>query len=152
MKQCLPTLPQSLDADEAQGPAGHARGKRDPLSEPSLDDAAGIVLVPVTIGPAELYFAMARLGPAAQAVLRRTREEENAAAALRTAVERKLRLRRLIRDPCLTPERFRAACLRLMHYSPTLQPLLEGLAVRVAEVNGLPPDRSFVDIAWDFEL
>jgi hypothetical protein len=135
---------QSLGADAAE--------QESPLLEPSFDETTGVILVPVSIPPPELYAVVARLGPAAQAALRRAREEEAALATLRTAVERKLRLRRLARDPGLLPDRFRAACMRLMHHSAALLPLLGGLAVRVAEVNGLPPDRSFVDIAWDFEL
>lgn len=153
---------EALDAEGENSPGeggggrggGRARGaeRGDPLSAPSLDDTAGVVLVPASTPADALYEALERLGPRAQALLRAARDDEAAAAQLRTTVERKLRLRRLSRAAGVPPERFRSACLRMMQHSAALGPLLGGLAVRVAEVNGLPPDKSWIDIAWNFEL
>lgn len=135
----------------AAGAGAEGSSRDELLGEASIDDATGVVQVPVGSSAAELYSAIQRLGPAAQAVAARGREEEAAAATLRTAVERKLRLRRLVRDPGLAADKYRAACLRLMQHSGALGPLLEGLAVQVGEVNGLSPDRTLIHIAWNFQ-
>jgi hypothetical protein len=71
---------------------------------------------------------------------------------LPTQVERKLRLRRLTKEGSLPDDRFRSACLRMLQHSAVLMPLLDGLPVRIAELTGLPLDKSSIDIAWDFQI
>lgn len=71
---------------------------------------------------------------------------------MRAAVERRLRLRLLQRDPSLPAEQFLSCCSRMITNSTTLINLIESQAVRVSHVNHVPPDGSQIDIAWDFEL
>jgi hypothetical protein len=112
----------------------------------------GEVPVPVSATGLEALNMLRLLGPSASAAAAAAAEQRKSLDGLRTQVERRLRLRVLRRDPRLAPERFRAACLRMLRHSRELFPLLDGLPVRIAEVNGLPGDRSCVDIAWDFQI
>lgn len=117
----------------------------------SMDDA-GVIHVPMSISSSGLRSTLQALGPQAAALARRRHDAEAELGQLRAQVERKLRLRRLARDPALEGGRFRAACLRLLQHSAEVGPLLDGLPIRVTEVNGLPADRSIVDIAWNWQL
>jgi hypothetical protein len=112
----------------------------------------GLLNVPAGASFEELRRALAALGARAAGVARRRREGEEELSRLRTQVERKLRVRRLSREAGLPADRFRAACLRLLQHAAEVGPLLEGLPVRVGEANGLPADRSTVDIAWNWIL
>ncbi len=48
--------------------------------------------------------------------------------------------------------RFCAACARLLQNADVLLQLMDGLEVRVSEVNLVAPDGAHIDIAWDFEI
>ena len=53
---------------------------------------------------------------------------------------------------CCAVPRFCTACQRLLQNADTLLQFLDGLEVRVSEVNIVAPDGSHIDIAWDFEI
>ena len=92
-------------------------------------------------------------GPALAAALRERARVQGDLERLRGLAERRLRLRRLTQDPALSPERFRAACLRLLGPASTpLARLLEGLCVRVGLANQVAADGDTIDLAWDFEV
>ena len=91
-------------------------------------------------------------GPALAAHLGRSTRLHEECEQLRGRAQRQLQLRRLMRDPALSHERFRAACLRLMHGGASLMQLLEGLCVRVSFANRVALDGSRIDIAWDFDV
>lgn len=120
-------------------------------SETAIDER-GTVTVPVSISGEELQQALARLGPRAAAASQTLRQQEADMARLGGQTERKLRLRRLSRDPALSAVRFKTACYRMLAHAAELAPLLDGLVVRVSETNALAADRSCIDIAWDWRL
>jgi hypothetical protein len=91
-------------------------------------------------------------GDAARAIVAQRMAEDARVADLRGRVERRLRLRRLMRDPALPPDRFLAASERMLHNAGSLAPLLEGNSIRVSYLNQVAPDGTYVDIAWDFEV
>lgn len=91
-------------------------------------------------------------GPAFVAHIQGTRDIEEEAESMRALTERRLRLRRLMRDPSLSHKHFRAACLRMLHGSASLVQLFEGLSVRVSFANQVAPNGDVIDIAWDFEV
>ena len=48
--------------------------------------------------------------------------------------------------------RFVSGCTRLLHHAEVLKPLLEGLDVRVSDINMVAPDGAHIDLAWDFQI
>lgn len=125
-------------------------GKNDPIQ--CTTDSTGKIFVPVTISGPSLLAMIQKLTPEASRCAALKRKEEAAMATLRTQVERKLKLRQLLCHPDVPPHKFRAACLRLLNESSTVKPLLDGLSVRIAEVNGFVPGLPYIDIAWNFHL
>lgn len=81
----------------------------------------------------------------------RKRQQDEDLEIVRSAAERRLRLRRLARDPALSAARFRAACLRMMA-SQGLSRVLEGLCVRISFANQVAPAGDVINVAWDFEV
>lgn len=59
--------------------------------------------------------------------------------------------RRLLRHPAVSDARFKSCLERMLGSAQKLSGLLHGQAVRVAEVNGLSPDRAVIDIAWNWQ-
>lgn len=60
--------------------------------------------------------------------------------------------RRLLRDPAISDARFKSCLERMLGSAQKLSGLLHGQSVRVAEVNGLSPDRAVINIAWNWQL
>lgn len=48
--------------------------------------------------------------------------------------------------------RFKSCLERMLAHAQKLSGLLHGQAVRVAEINALSPDRSVINIAWNWRL
>ena len=113
---------------------------------------AGAIFVPITSTSDAVAAAVLKFGPGAARVAEKAAHDENELSSLRTRVERKLRLRILVRDPQLPRSKFRAACLRMLHHSKELTPILDGLPIRVGEVNTFQPGQSHIDISWCFEV
>ncbi len=42
--------------------------------------------------------------------------------------------------------------MRLLQNADALMQLLDGLEVRISEVNVVAPDGACIDIAWDFQI
>eukprot|EP00884_Botryococcus_braunii_P019096 jgi/Botrbrau1/5870/Bobra.0366s0049.1 len=117
-----------------------------------VDENLGVLVVPVTAAPEQVYRHILENGPAVRA--RKTGKKAEAArvADLQARVRQKLRLRRLLRDPALPVDRFASACERLLGLAPAVGALLESASIRVSYVNQVAPDGSHIDIAWDFEV
>lgn len=64
-------------------------------------------------------------------------------------MRRRLRLRRLLRDPLLAPWQFEAGCGRLLQHAGALTQFVEGASVRVSDANRV--DGATIDVAWDAE-
>ncbi|KAL4428229.1 hypothetical protein ABPG75_002318 [Micractinium tetrahymenae] len=118
----------------------------------AVDPTAGLLLAPVDVTAEALYAAIERLGPQVLAAAAQRRRREAELAALRQQVERKVMLRRLVRDPAISDARFKSCLDRMLGSAQKLSGLLHGQSVRVAEVNGLSPDRAVIDIAWNWQL
>ncbi|KAG7673594.1 hypothetical protein Ndes2526B_g02957 [Nannochloris sp. 'desiccata'] len=115
-----------------------------------ISDGEGRIIVPVSSSTTELFSALRRLGPEAQRCAEIASKEEAEMLNLKTRVERKLHLRKLKWHPDLPAHKFRAGCLRMLEHSSTLGPLLDGLPVRLGEVNAFYPGQSHIDISWSF--
>jgi len=113
-------------------------------------DGLGKICLPVDLPLPDILACVKQLGPTAAREADALAKEEADIATLRRQVERALKLRLLSRDPDLPTHKFRAACLRLLQHSAALMPLLDGLPLRVTEVNSFVPGRSAIDIAWNF--
>jgi hypothetical protein len=118
--------------------------------EAIVPDGAGRILIPLSSSPTEILSALRRLGPEAQRCAEIASKEATDLANLKTRVERKLHLRKLLRHPDLPAHKFRAGCLRMLEHSGKLGPLLDGLPVRLGEVNAFFPGQSQIDISWTF--
>jgi hypothetical protein len=99
-----------------------------------------------------LLLLLQESAPAALATLQRRQQQEAALQDLTTATRIRLRLRRLVRDPLVSPEQYRAACLGMQSASGELLQHIEGCSIRVGLVNRVAPGGVWVDIAWDWEL
>ena len=42
--------------------------------------------------------------------------------------------------------------MRLLQNADMLLQLLDGLEVRISEINAVAPDGAYIDIAWDFQI
>jgi hypothetical protein len=81
--------------------------------------------------------------------LTQRRSQEARVEDLSARVRRRLRLRRLTRDPLITHNQFESACARLLQHAAALLQSAEGLSVRVSDANRV--EGQSVDIAWDAE-
>jgi Domain of unknown function (DUF4461)/Domain of unknown function (DUF4460) len=115
-----------------------------------VSDGFGRLIVPVSSSTTDLLSALRRLGPEAQRCAEILDKEDEELANLKTRVERKLHLRKLLRHPALPAHKYKAGCLRMLQYSSTLGPLLDGLPVQLGEVNAFFPGQSHIDISWSF--
>lgn len=91
-------------------------------------------------------------GPQALAVLQQQKTEKQRIEDFRHSVEKRLRLRRLIRDATLPDAQFISCCKRMLYNSTSLSQIMEGLSFRISHVNQLSPEGTHIDIAWDFEV
>jgi hypothetical protein len=115
-----------------------------------VSDGKGRIIAPISSSITELLSALRRVGPEAQWCAEIASKEEAELKEIKTRVERKLHLRKLLWHPDLPADKFKAGCLRMLQYSATLGPLLDGLPVRLGEVNAFFPGQSQIDIAWSF--
>ncbi|KAL6780145.1 hypothetical protein ACKKBF_B14260 [Auxenochlorella protothecoides x Auxenochlorella symbiontica] len=122
-----------------------------PGSAQGVDAASGAVELPADLPAASLIATLGALGRSAAQGAARRRQADAALAGLARQVERRLRLRRLVREDGLAEARFRAACQRLLQHASSLQPLVGGLALQIGLTNRLLLDRQALCIAWDFE-
>ncbi|PRW44463.1 T-cell activation mitochondrial [Chlorella sorokiniana] len=113
---------------------------------------AGLLVAPMGVEAEQLYEAVDRLGGPIMSALRRRQQREAELASLRTQVERKVMLRRLLRDPSVSDAHYKSCLERMLGSAQKLSGLLHGQAVRVAQINGLSADRSVIDIAWNWQL
>jgi hypothetical protein len=116
------------------------------------DVERGVLYVTVTDDPSTVYEHIQSFGPYAEENVRRRRHADSQMKALVSQVERTLRLRLLSKDPMLEEFRFKSACQKLLHHAAELQPILEGLKLRIGAQNAYVRGRGLVDIAWDFRV
>ena len=91
-------------------------------------------------------------GPEALKVIRRQKAERQRLQDFRNSVERRLRLRRLVRDETLQDAQFISCCKRMLFNSDSLSQIMEGLSFRISHTNQVAPEGTHIDIAWDFEV
>lgn len=91
-------------------------------------------------------------GRGALNVLRRQKAKSQRLEDFRNSVERRLRLRRLIRDENLPDEQFISCCKRMLFNADSLSQLMEGYSFRISYANQVAPEGTHIDIAWDFEV
>ena len=84
--------------------------------------------------------------------LRRQKAERQRLEDFRNSVERRLRLRRLMRDETLQDAQFISCCKRMLFNADSLSQLVEGLSLRISHSNQVAPEGTHIDIAWDFEV
>ena len=65
---------------------------------------------------------------------------------------RRLRMRSLTRHPELGPDKFRAACLRLLAASRDLSFIFDGLKIQLGLDNAVSEAGDVIEVAWDFEV
>jgi hypothetical protein len=78
------------------------------------------------------------------------RKQQEEVESMKRKVERSLRLRSLHAHPDLPVHKFTTGCLRLLERSQQLGPILEGLPIRLAEVNYYRPGLPQIDVSWSF--
>ncbi|CAL8469784.1 g9326 [Coccomyxa elongata] len=118
----------------------------------TVDMDMGFLSAPVGASADQVYDFIKAHGKEVAEVLDRRKVQHQKAEDLRRAVERRLRLRRLSHDPAVSHDRFCSACMRLLQNADALMQLLDGLEVRISEVNVVAPDGVYIDIAWDFQI
>lgn len=91
-------------------------------------------------------------GHDAMKVLRSQKFKSQRLEDFRNSVERRLRLRRLVRDETLPDEQFISCCKRMLFNADSLSQLMEGLSFRISYANQVAPEGTHIDIAWDFEV
>ncbi|KAK9789568.1 hypothetical protein WJX73_000519 [Symbiochloris irregularis] len=116
------------------------------------DHISGLIRVPVSSDAHGIHHFIQAEAPPMSAHLFKRRRDAEESEKVRGMTERRMHMRRLVRDPALAHERFRAACLRLMQGAAALMPLFDGQCVRVGFTNQVAADGSVIDIAWDFEV
>lgn len=52
----------------------------------------------------------------------------------------------------MTDTQYKSCLDRMLASAQKLTGLLHGQAVRVAEINGLSPDKAVIDVAWNWQL
>jgi hypothetical protein len=87
--------------------------------------------------------------PDALRLLTARRQQAARLESLTARTRTRLRLRRLTRDPLVTPWQFESACGRLLQHGAVLAQHAEGLSVRVSDGNRV--EGQSVDLAWDAE-
>ena len=123
------------------------------IDEPTIKDyKIRIPLHPQPHPPGDVISIVRAMGPRAAAAAATAAKEESDLTDLRTRVERTLRLRKLSKHPQLPGYKFKAGCLRLCQHAAVLTPLVEGLPLRMGEVNGFVPGEPHIDIAWSFSM
>ncbi|CAL5229048.1 g12297 [Coccomyxa viridis] len=118
----------------------------------STDTDFGFLSVPVSAPAQHVYKHIEAHGLEVRRALAERRQQHDKAEDLRRALERRLRLRRLSKDPALSHERFCRACMRFLQRADALMPLMEGLEVRISEASMVSPDGAHIDIAWDCDI
>ena len=91
-------------------------------------------------------------GPAALAALQKHNADMQRLEDFRHTVEKRLRIRRLVRDETLQDAQFISCCKRMLYNSTSLSQIMEGLSFRISHTNLVSPEGSHIDIAWDFEV
>ncbi|KAL3142705.1 hypothetical protein ABBQ38_003006 [Trebouxia sp. C0009 RCD-2024] len=110
------------------------------------------VAVSVTASLEQVYRAIKAHGLDALKALRRQKAERQRLEDFRNSVERRLRLRRLMRDERLQDAQFISCCKRMLFNADSLAQLVEGLSLRISYSNQVAPEGTYIDIAWDFEV
>lgn len=91
-------------------------------------------------GPAVLRAAQLRL------------KQQSELQRLQELLRKHLRLRRISVDGSMPPRQAESCMQRLLHHREAVATAADGLSLRISHVNGIAPDGSYVDIAWDFKL
>ncbi len=112
----------------------------------------GFVQVPMGAPAHLVYGYILDHGSAAVQALEAARREEQELEALMARTRQRLALRRLMRGQLLSAFQLRRCCGRLLQHADVLQPLTDGLSLRVSDANRMPQDGQVVEIAWDFNL
>ena len=105
--------------------------------------------LPAATGPPRAPHPSQARGADALCALAGRRAREARGEARRARVRARLRLRRLTKDPLLSPHQFESACGRLLQHSAALMQHAEGLSLRVSDANRV--DGQWIDVAWDAE-
>lgn len=112
----------------------------------------GTITIPADLSPREVLQILYTVGHKAQLQATKIQKERKELESLKKQVERKLRLRQVIKDPNLADHLFRTGCIRLIDNATTLTPLLDGLSIRLTETNAFVPGKNYIDIAWSFQI
>ena len=111
----------------------------------------GTITVLSSCSAKHVLTALHTLGDKARLQAMRIKREDETIRALIKQVERKLRLRQVLKDPDLPVHKFKAGCLRLMSNTTELMPLLDGLSIRITETNAFIPGKNYIDVSWSFQ-
>lgn len=116
----------------------------------SSPDGSGKIPISVEDPGHVVLDMLRRSGPTAALHAEIERKQQEDIEGMKRKVERALRLRSLHAHPDLASYKVRAGCLRLLDRSQQLGPILEGLPIRLAEVNYYRPGLPYIDISWSF--
>jgi hypothetical protein len=113
-------------------------------------DGSGKISVGVEYPGSIIINVLRTSGPTAARHAQIARKQQEEVELMKRKVERSLRLRSLHAHPDLPVHKFTAGCLRLLERSQQLGPILEGLPIRLAEVNYYRPGLPHIDVSWSF--
>jgi hypothetical protein len=132
-------------------------------SKSTIDEATGALHVPVSLQGEPFIDVLKTLGPRSSYLITNKEQLEAELSVLKKQVERRLRLRKLLRyddhhqsidysGDHVSPEQYKACCERLIGCGDQLQRMMEGMSIRIGRVNGVSVDGSVISIAWNWTL
>ena len=132
-------------------------------SNSTIDEATGALHVPVSLQGQPFIDVLKTLGPRSSYLITNKEQLEAKLSVLKKQVERRLRLRKLLRyddhhdningsGGHVSPEQYKACCERLIGCGDQLQHMMEGMSIRIGRVNGVSVDGGVISIAWNWTL
>ena len=116
-----------------------------------LDDSTGHIFVQACAEPQNVYRIVHHNGKRAQDIAKAHLAKQENLIHLKKLVRLRLGLRHIYQDHCVSADRFRSCCSRLLRVSRALHPVLEGSSLRVSDKNGVCSDGQCIFIKWDFK-
>lgn len=116
-----------------------------------LDDSTGHIFVQACAEPQNVYRVVHHNGKRAQDIAKAHLAKQENLIHLKKLVRLRLGLRHIYQDHCVSADRFRSCCSRLLRVSRALHPVLEGSSLRVSDKNGVCSDGQCIFIKWDFK-